>query len=223
MLQTAIIGAGLIVVGLLAALIGANQLGLARAAAKWDNAEGPPRVGRGLATTGVLAGMLLVAAGAGYLTLLIKLPEATTTARAGVAILAAVAALLLCMYLAAKITDRVELNALIRTPSRIRRMPGADAQPAGNRADRATPETPSDSVVPPTARPGWVYRDAGGAWYLVISAGAGYRLVSLPDFKLVPIGMVKPPVTATGSVELAVWPLSEVPGVREGEAHSTTM
>lgn len=220
MLQNAIIGAGLIVAGLLVALLGAYQLGLARAAAKWDNADSPPRVGRGAATGGVVFGLLLVAGGAAFLTVLIKLPDATTGARVGVAVIAAVVALLSCMFLAAKIADRVELNALIRTPSRFRRLPGAD-QPASTRPDGATPAPSSDPVVPPTARPGWVYRDAGGAWYLVIAAGAGCRLVSLPDFKLVPVGMVKEPVTATGSVELAVWPLTESPGVREGEAHST--
>lgn len=221
MLQNAIIGAGLIVAGVVVALLGAHQLGLARAAAKWDNADAPPRVGRGLATSGVGLGLLLVAGGAAFLTVLIKLPDATTGARAGVAVLAAVVALLSCMFLAAKVADRVELNALIRTPSRIRRLPGADQQPASSRPDGATPAPSSDPVVPPTARPGWVYRDAGGAWYLVVNAGAGCRLVSLPDFKLVPVGMVKEPVTATGSVELAVWPLSEAPGVREGEVHST--
>ncbi|MGH3658585.1 MAG: hypothetical protein ACRDUA_18165 [Micromonosporaceae bacterium] len=216
MLQNAIIGGGLIVVGVVLGLLGSYQLGLSRAARKWDSSDGPPRIGRGLATSVSLFGLLLIAAGAAVLATLVKLPDATPGMRIGVVAAAALVTLLICMFVAAKTADRVELNALIRTPSRIRRVPGTEQQPAGG--DGASPDALSDSVVPPTARPGWVYRDPGGAWYLVVSAGAGYRLVSLPDFKLVPPGMVKPPVNAAGSVELAVWPLSETPGVRQGEA-----
>ena len=220
-LQIAIVGAGLIVVGIVVTLLGAYQLGLARAASKWES-EGSPRMGRAGATAGVLFGLLLIGGGPAMLTWLIKVPQATTGVRVGIAVGAAAVALLGSMFGAAKFADRVELNALIRTPSRFRRLPGAEAQQPAGVPDGATPDSVSDSVVPPTARPGWVYRDAGGAWYLVVSSGAGYRLVSLPDFKLVSVGSVKPPVTATGSVELAVWPLSEAPGVREGEAHSTS-
>ncbi|MQA26337.1 MAG: hypothetical protein GEU94_12905 [Micromonosporaceae bacterium] len=219
-LQIAIIGAGLIVVGTVVTLLGGYQLGLARAASKWES-EGSPRIGRGGATAAVLFGLLLIAGGAALLTLLIQLPNPAAGSRAGVAVGAAAVALLAAMFGAAKFADRVELNALIRTPSRFRKLPaGTDADVGG--PDGAVPDAASDSVVPPTARPGWVYRDAGGAWYLVVSAGAGYRLVSLPDFKLAPVGLVKPPVTATGSVELAVWPLSEAPGAQAEEARSTS-
>ncbi|MGH3739270.1 MAG: hypothetical protein ACRDT6_27270 [Micromonosporaceae bacterium] len=220
MLPNAIIGAGLVVVGLVIALLGAYQLGLARAAAKWDNADRGPRVGRGVATAGVGFGLALIGGGGAVLSLLIPLPGETPAVRVVVAVLVALAAVLVFMFLAARIADRVELNALIRTPSRFRRLSDADSQPASQGPDGATPEPASDPIVPPTARPGWVYRDAGGAWYLVVASGAGYRMVSLPDFKLMPVGMVKGPVTATGSVELAVWPLTETPGVREGDVHS---
>jgi hypothetical protein len=215
MVPTAIISAGLMAVGVAVAVLGAYQLGLARAARKWDSADHPPRVGRGMSTVGVLLGLALVAVGAATLTTLVELPDATPPARTGLGIAAGVLTFALGMYGTAKLADRVELNTLIRTPSRFRRLPPAESRPTAD----VSPEPPTDPVVPPTARPGWVYRDAGGAWYLVVSAGAGYRLVSLPDFRLVSPGMVREPVTAAGSVELAVWPLSEAPGVRESEAH----
>ncbi|HEX6076098.1 MAG TPA: hypothetical protein VFZ32_12640 [Micromonosporaceae bacterium] len=217
MVPTAIISSGLMAVGVAVAMLGAYQLGLARAARKWDSADRSPRIGRGMATVGVLLGLLLLAVGAATLTTLVELPDATPAARTGLGIAAGVLTFALGMYGTARMADRVELNTLIRTPSRFRRLPPAGSAPAA--AEAASPEPRSDPVVPPTARPGWVYRDAGGTWYLVVSAGAGYRLVSLPDFRLVPIGMVREPVTTAGSVELAVWPLSEAPGVREGEAH----
>ncbi len=217
MVQFAVIGTALVVVGIVVAWLGSYQLGMARAAQKWDSAEGAPRVGRGMATTVVLLGLLLLGGGTGMLTTLVKLPGERPGGPIIIGLIAALVVLVVGMYAAAKIADRVELNALIRTPSRFRRVPGAESQPATGTGEAASPGT--DSVVPPTARPGWVYRDTGGAWYLVVSAGAGYRLVSLPDFKLVPTNLVKPPITAAGSVELAVWPLSETPGVREGEAH----
>jgi hypothetical protein len=217
MVQIAIIGAALVIVGIVVAWLGSYQLGMARAARKWESAERTPRVGRGMATTFVIVGLLLLAGGTATLTALVKFPGQRPGGPIIIGLIAAVVILVLGMYGAAKIADRVELNALIRTPSRFRRVPAAEAQPATGKPEGASPET--DSVVPPTARPGWVYRDTGGAWYLVVAAGAGCRLVSLPDFKLVPTNLVKPPVTAAGSVELAVWPLSETPGVREGEAH----
>ena len=216
MVPTAIISAGLMAVGGVVAGLGAYQLGLARAARKWDSADRSFWIGRGMATVGALLGLLMLAVGAATLTTLVDLPDATPTARAGLGIAGGVLTFAVGMYGTAKLADRVELNTLIRTPSRFRRLPPAESRsPAG----AANPEPPSDPVVPPTARPGWVYRDAGGAWYLVVSAGAGCRLVSMPDFRLVSIGTVKEPVTAAGSVELAVWPLSEAPGVRESEAH----
>ncbi len=222
MMPTATIGAGLMAAGVVVALLGAYQLGLARAARKWDSSDGSPRIGRGMATIGVLLGLLLTGGGAATLTSLVRVPDATPAARTGLAVLAGLVAFVLGMYGSAKVADRIELNTLIRTPSRFRRLPAAGPQPASAGDEDASPEPVSDPVVPPTARPGWVYRDAGGAWYLVVSAAAGYRLVSLPDFKLMSIGGVREPIIAAGSVELAVWPLSEAPGVREGEAHQAT-
>ncbi|MGH2602841.1 MAG: hypothetical protein ACRDJ9_26075, partial [Dehalococcoidia bacterium] len=92
-LQIAIVGVGLIVVGTVVTLLGAYQLGLARAASKWES-EGSPRVGRAGATAGVLFGLLLIGGGAAMLTWLIRLPQATTGARVGIAVGAAAAALL---------------------------------------------------------------------------------------------------------------------------------
>jgi hypothetical protein len=219
MVSIAIISAGLVTLGVAVALLGAYQLGLARAASKWDTSGGSPRIGRGTSTAGVLLGLLLVGVGTAGLVSLIRLPDVPPEARTGLAIAAGVLTFALGMYATARLADRVELNTLIRTPSRFRRLPPADSRLAIGPGEVADPQPPSDPVVPPTARPGWVYRDTDGGWYLVVSAGMGYRMVSLPDFRLVPIGMVREPVTAAGSVELAVWPLSDAPGVREGEAH----
>lgn len=218
MAHPAAIGAGLMAVGMAVALLGAYQLGLARAARKWDPNDGSPRIGRGMATVGVLLGLLLVGGGAAALTLLIRIPDATPAARVGVGVTAGLVAFALGMYGCAKLADRTELSTLIRTPSRFRRLP-ATGTPPPTGAQPTAAEPVADPVVPPTARPGWVYRDAGGAWYLVVSAGAGHRLVSLPDFKLMPVGMVRDPITATGNVELAVWPLSEMVSASGGDTH----
>ncbi len=229
MVSIAIISAGLLTVGVAVASLGSYHLGLARAASKWDTSDRAPRIGRGTSTVGVLLGLMMLAVGAAGLTSLVQVPGAPPAVRTGLAIAAGALTFALGMYATAKLADRVELNTLIRTPSRFRRLPPAESRPvepghgesapATGPGEAAAPQPPSDPVVPPTARPGWVYRDTDGGWFLVVSAGAGYRLVSLPDFRLVPIGTVREPLTAAGSVELAVWPLSDVPGVREGEAH----
>ncbi|MGH3740501.1 MAG: hypothetical protein ACRDT8_14610 [Micromonosporaceae bacterium] len=220
MLETVIIGAGSIGVGFLISLFGGYRLGLARAARKWES-NGAPRIGRGLATTASLCGLLMVMGGAAYCTLLIKLPDPTLGIRIGIAAGAAVVALLISMFATAKLADRVELRALIRPPTRFRPTSSGERRVGAGQPGDVGPQNVSDPVVPPTARGGWVYRDAGGAWYLALSAGAGFRLVSLPDFRLIPVGLVKPPLTTAGSVELAVWPLSEEPGAPESEVSST--
>jgi len=234
MVSIAIISAGLLTVGVAVASLGSYHLGLARAASKWDTSDRAPRIGRGTSTVGVLLGLMMLGAGAAGLASLVRVPDAPPAVRTGLAVAAGALTFALGMYATARLADRVELNTLIRTPSRFRRLPPAESRPAESRpaesrpgesgpatgpGETADPQPPSDPVVPPTARPGWVYRDTDGGWFLVVSAGTGYRLVSLPDFRLVPIGMVREPLTAAGSVELAVWPLSDAPGIREGEAH----
>ncbi len=234
MVPIAIISAGLLTVGVAVASLGSYHLGLARAAGKWDTSDRAPRIGRGTSTVGVLLGLMMLGVGAAGLASLVRVPDVPAAVRTGFAITVGALTFALGMYATAKLADRVELNTLIRTPSRFRRLPPAESRLAESRPVEpgrvgpgqatgpdgiADPQPPSDPVVPPTARPGWVYRDTDGGWFLVVSAGAGYRLVSLPDFRLVPTGMVREPLTAAGSVELAVWPLSDAPGVREGEAH----
>lgn len=229
MVSIAIISGGLLTVGMAVASLGSYHLGLARAASKWDTSERAPRIGRGTSTVGVLLGLVMLGVGAAGLASLVQVPDAAPVVRTGLVTAAGALTFALGMYLTAKLADRVELNTLIRTPSRFRRLPPAESRPAEpghggsgpatGPGETTVPLPPSDPVVPPTARPGWVYRDTGDGWFLVVSAGAGYRLVSLPDFRLVPIGTARAPLTAAGSVELAVWPLSDAPGVREGEAH----
>ena len=215
-MQVTLIGAPLAVVGIIVTMVGAYRLGLARAARKWDSIENPPRGGRGVATTLVLTGLLCIGVGAGMLATELRLSGLTPTLKTVVAVGIGVAAFLLAMYLAAKYADHVELNALIRTPARIRRVPASAGQPGTGNGRGTRP----DPIVPPTAQPGWVYRDPDGAWYLVVSSGAGHRLVSLPDFRLMPVGRVTSEITVAGSVELAVWPLSDTPGGSDTEVGS---
>lgn len=206
MTQTLGTAALLVVIGLVLAGLGVHQLGVVRAALKWPTVD-RPRVGRAVATFEMVAGVLLVAAGAvvGSTTLpLGTLPHLAVGA--GLAVVVIVFGLLI----AAKATDRVELNTLIRTPSPLYR---AAAPGSGGHHQSATPgisgTTPPgsvDSTVPPGAQAGWVYQDAAGDWYLTVAVGPGFRLVRLPDFALVPPDPARQ-LTAAGTVELTVWPL----------------
>lgn len=208
MIPTALAGTVLAAAGLLVAGPAVHRLGRSRAAAKWHPDTGN-RAGRGLLTLIAFCGVATTAAGSGLLAT--RLPELLRLDIARVppvlvGIVAGVLVHIVGMYVAAKSADRVELGALIRGPA-----PGAAGQPgsdtpAGRSADPRLRD--SDPDVPPTAEPGMVYRDAGGAWYLVVSAGTGFRLVALPNFALTPPGTVRPPITPAGSVELSVWPLA---------------
>ncbi len=216
MAWTTAIGGALLVVG--AALLGVSvyQLGVTRAVCRWQVTGGRVRLGRFLATVGVLSGVLAITVGVGVLVSLA--PIDGRLLRPVLIVAASGVTLVVTGYIAAKVTDRVELNTLIRTPARFRRIVGSLTPVTPVEAGKASPDLAADSVIPPVAQPGWVYRDARGGWFLVVGASGGHRLVSLPDFHLTPVGAAQPPVTAVGSVELAVWPLGQTPSVREGEA-----
>lgn len=206
MAQTLGTAALLVVIGLVLAGLGVHQLGVVRAALKWPTVD-RPRVGRTVATFEMVAGVLLVAVGAvvGSTTIPVgTLPHLAIGA--GLAVVVVVFGVLI----AAKATDRVELNALIRTPSPLYRAAapgsGAQHQSATSGTSGTTPPGSVDSTVPPGARAGWVYQDTAGDWYLTVAVGPGFRLVRLPDFALVPPDPARQ-LTAAGTVELTVWPL----------------
>lgn len=196
----------LVAIGVILAALGAHQVGVVRAALKWPTVD-RPRVGRTIAASEMVVGVLLVAAGAVVAST--AAPVTSVVHLAGGAGLA-VAVLVFGLLIAAKATDRVELNTLIRTPSPLYR---AAAPGSGGHHQSATPGISGtsppgtvDSTVPPGAQPGWVYQDAAGDWYLTVAVGPGFRLVRLPDFALVPPDPGRQ-LTAAGTVELTVWPL----------------
>lgn len=218
MIRTAATGALLIVLGVVLAGLGVHQLGAVRAARKWPSAR-QPRIGRGLAGTEVAAGIVAAAGGAVALATLVPL---TGLWRVGIEVAAALFVLILGMVIAAKVADRVELNALIRSPSPLYRTtaprPGGHHQIATSQPAKTTPRMQEsdrvDPSVPAAAQPGWVFTDPAGSWYLCVSVGAGRRLVRLPDF-----GLVEPDparqVSVAGTVELSVWPL-DAAGAADG-------
>jgi hypothetical protein len=206
MAQTVGTAALLVVIGLVLAGLGVHQLGVVRAALKWPTVD-RPRVGRTVATFEMVAGVALAAAGAVVGST--ALPVGTLPHLAIGAGLAVVV-IVFGLVIAVKATDRVELNALIRTPSPLYRAaaPGSGGhhQSATSGMSGTTPPGTVDSAVPPGARPGWVYQDAAGDWYLTVAVGPGFRLVRLPDFALVSPDPARQ-LTAAGTVELSVWPL----------------
>ena len=218
MLGTLVTGAALFVLGVVLAGLGVHELGSVRAARKWPSAR-QPRVGRGVALFETAIGIAITGAGGVLLTTLL---DAAPMVRVGLAIGVAVLVVVVGMLVAAKVADRVELNALIRSPSPLYRTtapgPGAYQQTAtrgpgpvnaspSERGPREVDNTAgSDPAVPPGAQPGWVLTDDGGTWYLCVATERGARLVQLPDFRLAPPVPGRRLVLA-GPVELSVWPL----------------
>lgn len=206
MAQTLGTAALLVVIGLVLAGLGVHQLGVVRAALKWPTLD-RPRVGRTVATFEMVAGVLLVAAGAVVGSTRIPVE---TLPHLAIGVGLAVVVVVFGLLIAAKATDRVELNALIRTPSPLYRAaaPGSGVphQSATPGISGTTPPGTVDSTVPPGAQAGWVYQDTAGDWYLTVAVGPGFRLVRLPDFELAPPDPGRQ-LTVAGTVELTVWPL----------------
>jgi len=218
MIRSLATAGALIVLGIVLAGLGVHQLGAVRAARKWPSAR-QPRIGRGIAGFEAAVGIVIVAVGCVLLTTL--LPGGTLL-HVGVGAGVGIAVLVVGMLVAAKVADRVELNALIRSPSPLYRTtaprPGGHPQTATTPTPTASAGTPEihhrhpdntarpDPAVPPGAQPGWVLTDADGGWYLCVAGEAGPRLVQLPDFRLAAPDASRR-LTVAGAVELSVWPL----------------
>lgn len=111
--RTVILAGTLIVVGIVLTGLSAVQLGIARAAAKWPSARAP-RLGRGPALVGIIAGVLFAGAAGALIATLAPTEGLMWTlgvAGAGVLLTAIAAAI------AARLASQVELKALISTPS----------------------------------------------------------------------------------------------------------
>ena len=113
MARTVILAGTLLVVGIVLTGLSAVQLGVARAAAKWPSAR-PPRLGRGPALFGMGFGIVFTGAAGALAATLVPVEGAlwiAAVAGAGVLLLAAAAGI------AARLASRVELKALISTPT----------------------------------------------------------------------------------------------------------
>lgn len=202
----------LVVFGLVLAAFGVHQLGTVRAALKWPSAR-RPRVGRGVAGTEIALGLLLITAGLVLASTLIPVNTPLRVAiGAGVGLVVLVSGLVICL----KATDRVELNALIGTPSPLYRATGPASGGSHQTATAPTPSTTPvvvtvpvpegpDPSVPVDARAGWAYQDEAGEWYLAVGGGGGFRLIRLTDFQIVPPDTARG-LEMAGIVELSVLP-----------------
>ncbi len=162
-MRTVVAGALLVIVGLPVALLSVNQLGIVRAVQKWPSAL-RPRLGRGTATFGAMLGIALVAAGLAALTFVLELRG---LARDGFAAGVAVVSVAVGIFAAAKLADRVELNALIRTPAPLYRTTapasvGRD-QSATVRHPGTSPSAVADAAPVTSARIGAPYVPLAGA------------------------------------------------------------
>ena len=198
-MQTVIAGAALAACGLLLGVASSHRLGVARAMRKWPSGN-KPTIGAGLATLGVILALLVLSVAGAMLSLIVTLSSpwrwVFLSAVAG-------ASLVTGTFAAARLTDRYELNALIRAPAPIYR--------AATTGQPAVADAGADPAVPSGGQAGWVYRDATGAWFLAVGAPerSGFRLVRLSDFQLVRPDTARPPLTLAGGIELSVFPLQE--------------
>lgn len=133
-LRIAIAAAALAVAGLVLLGLSAAALGTAKAAAKWPVA-GRPKVGAKIARVGVALGIVLSSAAAGLAASMAPLDNQWLwyAAIAGAAIIA----LALTSWVAVMLASKIELSALINSPSPI----AGDSQPA-------TPSSASQLSVP---------------------------------------------------------------------------
>ncbi len=191
-----------------------RRVGRARAAANWPTAPRVATLSTPLGWAGIGAGLLALAAAAALsLGALTGSDQAELVPRSWrgwlVAGTAALVVLVAGVSTARRLVGRAELTALIRTPPRA---PAVPVQVIHNR-DLPTPPADADPAVPDDGESGWVYRDASGGWYLAVSTATGRRLVRLTDFALVPAGTAEAPLTLAGSVEISVWPVTELGAV----------
>lgn len=180
-----LVGAGF---GVVLMFVAIRLLARVRAAASWPTAAPVPTYARPLGWTGLVAGVVgLAAAVALSLSALANPALVPPTPRAWLlAAIGALVALLAAGGAVGRLLEKAELAVLIRTRS--------------------------GAVEPPVqqGQPGWVYQDVGGDWYLAVAmpSGTGQRLVRLTDFTLVPDGTARPPLELKGSVEISVYPIS---------------
>ncbi|HEV2086796.1 MAG TPA: hypothetical protein VGR21_00660 [Cryptosporangiaceae bacterium] len=84
------------------------------------------------------------------------------------------------------------------------------------------PATVVDAVaVAVDARPGWIYRDQNGSWFMGVGTTSGRtRLVELPGFILVGAGRPAYPLHTAGAGELAVLPSALATGPADQHARA---
>lgn len=127
MARTVILAGTLVVVGIVLTGLSAVQLGVARAAAKWPSARAP-KVGRGPAVVGIGVGVVVLTAAGGLGASLSRADGWLWTA--GV-VAAGALTLGLSILVAVGLASRVELKALISTPSPAYVAIAPRAEPAG--------------------------------------------------------------------------------------------
>jgi hypothetical protein len=214
-----IVGFATSVMGGLLTTASVRLLGRVRAAANWPTAPPVRRASRAAGKLGVVLGLLLIGGAAALLAAWLARPVHLIGWKTWLVPAGAVAlVLLLGGLITAKLVERAELAALIRTPP-VKSAPAQDHRPgppAGQVQDRISDRAVStilggaDPAVPSDGRPGWVYRDATGDWYLAVAADEpGQRLVRLVDFALVPAGTAALPLDLAGSVQISVYPVEE--------------
>ncbi len=212
-----IAGFAMFVTGGLLLAVSIHLLGRVRAAAHWPTAPPVGRGARASARAGSALGLVVAAGGIALVGTWVASPVQVIDWLLPVG--AALTVLLAGGLAAAKLAERAELTALIRTPPAAKWIPAQDHRPgppAGLVQDLtsgggvSTLPGGTDPVVPSDGRPGWVYRDRSGDWYLAVAADEpGQRLVRLADFALVPAGTVHPPLDLAGSVEISVYPVAD--------------
>jgi hypothetical protein len=205
------------VMGGLLTVASVRLLGRVRAAANWPTAPRVGRAARAMARTGVAAGLVLLAVAAALVAVWLVGPVHAMGWLVPVA--AAGTVLVAGGLIAAKMAEHAELSALIRTTPAAEWIPAQDHKPgppAGQVQDRTSGRAVStrlggaDPAVPSDGRPGWVYRDLAGDWYLAVAGDEpGQRLVRLADFALVPAGAVTAPIDLAGSVQISVYPVQD--------------
>ncbi|MDQ1654532.1 MAG: hypothetical protein QOI35_3732 [Cryptosporangiaceae bacterium] len=101
----------------------------------------------------------------------------------------------------------------------------ATADPVSVDDDRPTEpgdELPREGELAAAVRPGWVYRDEAGSWYLGVGGSGTHPLLRLPEFTAATASDPVYPLVVAGAGEIAVVPLTEPPAPGEPEDTAPT-
>lgn len=229
--STVLLVAGVLALGLVLAVTGTLLLGNARALARHSGPDVRTRADLGQYLAGFVALLGFVAVGAGAALAATVLLPLTGMWRGTVAAVIGGVMFVGSGAVSARMATRVEeRRAAAMRPIRAVAGPSWADRPVrsgtgtligsvgGPPADTALAPPAGGPAVDRDVRPGWVYQDQAGAWYMGVTTHSGDpQLLELPAFSLVGARQPVYPLHPAGAGEVAVVPM---PGMDGGDPNS---